>query len=54
MSFTDDYKHEAYDDEPSAPMIPSDDSSSSTGGVPSPSVSNIPLDSDSPEQLETN
>ena len=54
MSFTDDYKHEAFDDEPSAPMIPSDDSSSSTGGIPSPSVSNIPLDSDSPEQLETN
>jgi hypothetical protein len=39
-------KNESFDDIPSGLMIPSDDGSSSTGEMPSPSVSNAQVDSD--------
>lgn len=45
-SLSNDMKSESYDDGPSGLMIPSDDGSSSTGGIPSPSVSNAQVDSD--------
>ncbi|CAF2593344.1 unnamed protein product [Rotaria sp. Silwood2] len=48
-SLSNDIKVETYDDVPSSLMIPSDDGSSSTGGIPSPSISNAQVDSDSHE-----
>ncbi|CAF1495550.1 unnamed protein product [Rotaria sp. Silwood1] len=55
-SLSNDIKGETYDDAPpsSSFMIPSDDNSSSTGGIPSPSISNAQVDSDSHEQSGTN
>ena len=53
-SLSDDVKVEAYDEVPSALTTLSDDGSSSTGGIPSPSVSNAQVDSDSQEPLGTN
>jgi hypothetical protein len=41
-----DLKSESFDDVSSALMIPSDDDASSTGGMPSPSISNAQIDSD--------
>jgi len=46
LSLNHSIKDETFDDEPSGLMIPSDDGSSSTGGIPSPSLSNVPNDID--------
>ncbi|UJR31404.1 hypothetical protein I4U23_018897 [Adineta vaga] len=45
-SLSNDIKNDSFDGIPSGLMIPSDDGSSSTGGVPSPSISNTQVDSD--------